>query len=260
MNASGPYEAENRRDCTPVFSCAHAVVPAPARDGGHVAPLTADARTVPPRRTACAFDQQPGVVLAACIAPAWALGIHDAPTVWVTVFAYVAAVVLCLRAAKRDRVAMVQSPPEHRAAYAPWFWLATAALLAALAINKPLDLHTLITEFGRQLAQRGGWYGDRRRVQLLFVAAVGAASLLALATTVWRLRLAALRRCALSLAGLWLMAVFVGLRVVSFHHADVFLGRRLHGFKLHWLLELLAIAVIAAGAVVAHPPKQAARQ
>jgi hypothetical protein len=124
-----------------------------------------------------------------------------------------------------------------------------AALLVLLAINKPLDLHNLITDFGRQLARAGGWYENRRSVQMAFASAVAAAALLALLLIAVRLR-KPVGRYALALVGLWLLAVFIGLRVASFHHVDRWLGTRLRGVKLHWIVELLAIATITAGAIM----------
>jgi len=192
------------------------------------------------------------VLIDGSVGPAWTVGVHDPAAAWFIVLAYGVAIACCLRAWRRDlaRAAQLRATgPDRRATYAPRFWLLVASLLVVLAINKQLDLQTLITDYGRQVARRGGWYEDRRRVQLTFTLAVGGVSFLALVAIAWRVR-AALRRYALSLAGLWLMAVFVGLRVASFHHVDVWFGQRMRGVKFHWIVELLAITVIAAGAVM----------
>ena len=180
----------------------------------------------------------------------WTIGIHDrSVAATVIVAAYLIAIAACLRAWRRESAAAARAPHGQRRRYAPWFWLFVAGLLLLLAINKPLDLHDLLTDYGRRLARRHGWYENRRRVQLAFATAVGAAALVVLVTIAWRLRAAA-GRYALALIGLWLIAVFAGLRVTSFHHVDQWFSTRLRGAKLHWMIELLAIVVIAAGAAV----------
>jgi hypothetical protein len=41
------------------------------------------------------------------------------------------------------------------------------------------------------------------------------------------------------------------MRAASFHHVGVFLGRRVLGLKLNWLLELGSIALVALSAAQA---------
>jgi hypothetical protein len=180
---------------------------------------------------------------------AWIFGSHDPFAAWFIVAAYVIAIGCCVRAWRRDGEEASQAPQQRRREYAPGFWLLVAALLALLAVNKPLDLHNIITDYGRQAARTGGWYENRRSVQLVFSIAVAAASLLALLLVALRLR-KRVGRYALALAGLWLLVVFIGLRVASFHHVDQWFGTRLRGVKLHWIVELLAIGTIIAGAII----------
>ena len=183
------------------------------------------------------------------VAPAWTFGIHDhAIAAWVYAIAYVIAIGACIRAWRRERNELIHSPAQRQSDFAPRFWLVVAALLALLAINKPLDLHNLITDCGRQWARAGGWYENRRSIQVAFAIAVGAAALLALLLTALRLG-KRVGRYALALVGLWLLAAFIGLRVASFHHVDRWLGTRLRGVKLHWIVESVAIATITAGAI-----------
>lgn len=101
--------------------------------------------------------------LTACVAERWSPAIGDPQiTGWVTVAAYVvaalmsAAVWLRLKG-RRGRV----------------FWAMVALLLAALAVNKQLDLQSALTAAGRCLARAQGWYGERRLVQLGFIAVLG---------------------------------------------------------------------------------------
>jgi hypothetical protein len=181
---------------------------------------------------------------------AWSFGVHDRSlAAWVIVAAYMIAIACCAAAWRRDAVDAARLPADRRRTRAPWFWIVVASLLFLLAINKPLDFHNLVTEYGRAFARSGGWYQHRRRVQLVFAIAAGAVSLALLLFVGWRLR-AGGGRYRLALVGLWLMGAYVGLRIVSFHHVDAWFSTRLRGVKLHWIVELAAIAVIAAGAVV----------
>ena len=53
------------------------------------------------------------------------------------------------------------------------------------------------------------------------------------------------------LLGLSMLLLFVVMRAASFHHVGVFLGRRVLGLKLNWILELGSIALVAVSAVQA---------
>lgn len=183
------------------------------------------------------------------------LGTRDGYAACVLAIAYVAAIACCLHAWRCDAaatavLARTRPPEERRRARAPWFWLATAAVLALCAISKRLDLHEFIAEIGRRIARAGGWYEDRRRVQAALAVAAGAASFLALVIVGWRVR-RALGRYGIALAGLWLIALYAGLRVVSLHPVDAWLTQRLpRGIRLHGIVEALALVLIAAGAAL----------
>ena len=60
--------------------------------------------------------------------------------------------------------------------------------MAALCINKQLDLQSLFTDIGRVIAWKQGWYQERREFQKWFVLGVLATSLLATAFLVFRFR------------------------------------------------------------------------
>lgn len=169
---------------------------------------------------------------------------HDTGTsAWVIVAVYVIALLLAVRAARggtaRDRK----------------FWLIAALVLLVLGLNKQLDLQTDLTAFGRGLARQEGWYRDRRTVQLLMMAIGGG---IALAAGAWLLRLTkgAHGSVRLGLVGLLVLGMFVMLRAASFHHVDVALGARVGGTKLHILLELGGIVIVAVGALWAGAPRR----
>jgi hypothetical protein len=202
-------------------------------------------------------DSQVVDLLCDVVGPEWSrtLAVRDGYAGWILVMGYVVAVACCLHAWRRDAAASARESSQERRVSAPWFWLVTAALLALCAVSKPLDLHVFITDIGRRIARAGGWYDDRRRVQAVLAVAAGAASFLALLIIGWRVR-RSLGRYGIALAGLWLVALYAGLRVVSLHAVDAWLETRLRGVRLHGIVEAFALVLIAAGAVVSGRAKR----
>jgi hypothetical protein len=161
---------------------------------------------------------------------------------WVTVVAYFVAAVLCGVFAYR---AWSDPLPRWRTHLA--FWGGLALVLVLLAINKQLDLQSLFTQIGRDLAKQQGWYAERHEYQQRFIVGLffaGAATLVAAAillTGTWR-------RTGLALFGLIFLVVFILIRAASFHHVDHLLGVRFAGMKMNWLLELSGILCIGLAA------------
>lgn len=127
------------------------------------------------------------------------------------------------------------------------FWAVLALLMAGLALNKPLDLQTALTDLGRGLARAegwwGGWYASRRTVQAGFVIALAGLAGIGLAAGLAGLR-GRLAAHAPALAGLALALVFVLGRAAQIHH--------LAGPEATpWLrgAELLAPLLVLAGAL-----------
>lgn len=175
--------------------------------------------------------------LTACVAERWSPVIGDPQiTGWVTVAAYVmaalmsAAVWLRLKG-RRGRV----------------FWAMVALLLAALAVNKQLDLQSALTAAGRCLARAQGWYGERRLVQLSFIAVLGTVMLAGLIAMAFSLR-GRLRRNGLALTGLVIVTGFVMMRAASFHHMDHLIGMRAFGVPNNFLFENAGLVLIALNA------------
>jgi len=174
---------------------------------------------------------------------AWYLGIGDpTPIGWLTVVAYFAAAWGCWTVFANTR----SSQGTRSAAR---FWLLLVVALGALGINKQLDLQTALAEIGRVLAHYGGWYERRHDVQIYFVVAVGVSGALALAALIWLLWPPSTGR-ALALSGLTFLLSFVVIRATSFHHVDVFLSQTALGLKWNWILELLGIGLVGAGAII----------
>jgi cytochrome bd-type quinol oxidase subunit 2 len=174
----------------------------------------------------------------------WRPGIGD-PSVmgWVTVAAYAAAAGLCFVAARHVQV---DSQARHGRRERR-LWIGVAVFMALLCVNKQLDLQTLLTKIGRELAVRGGWYEHRRPVQFLFVLAIAA---VAIAAFIWvgRKTRSILKERRLLLVGLCFMLSFIIIRASSFHHVAVILEAEIWGIRLNWLLELGGIAMIAVSA------------
>jgi|NGEPerStandDraft_6_1074524.scaffolds.fasta_scaffold00001_22 hypothetical protein len=176
----------------------------------------------------------------------WSPGIGD-PTIigWLTVGLYAIAAILCHRAARRCKDVALQTYFWRRETV---WWQFLAAALWFLCVNKQLDLQTAMTEIGRILARRQGWYAERRLYQEMFIAGLLLAGFfgacLALIVT-WRMS----RSLKLAMVGFCFIGVFVLIRAGSFHHVDVLLDSRVLAIKWNWILEIGGIVVVAFAAV-----------
>jgi hypothetical protein len=157
---------------------------------------------------------------------------------WVTVGVYLVAAVAAVLVARR------LTAPDAVTRRERWFWRITAAILLLLAVNKQLDLQSLLTVFARCHAQLSGWYEDRRGVQEAFIYLVAAGGILGFALSAYLLR-GILGRVWPALAGLAFVCVFVVIRAASFHHVDVLLSSMAAGIRLNWLLELPGPTLVA---------------
>ena len=166
-----------------------------------------------------------------CAFAQWSPGLGDNhPMGWVTVLVYLLAAVASIRAAR----ALPGAGADRRERL---FWAISAGLMLFLAVNKQLDLQSLMTMIGRCNSQLEGWYDARRMVQTLFIEAVAAGGVLTLALLTLLLR-GILGRVWLALLGLGFVCLFVLIRAASFHHVDLLISSEVMGFKINWLLEL----------------------
>lgn len=179
-----------------------------------------------------------GSELQACVLQRWSPQIGDpGATGWLTVMSYAVCALLALAVwrrlkGQRGRV----------------FWAILALLLAALAINKQLDLQSALTAAGKCLARAQGWYGQRRAMQALFIVLVAGgalALLLGLTVSLW----GRLRRNLMAAAGLTLVLSYVVVRAASFHHFDRLIGARPFGVTNNFLFENIGLALIAVNAI-----------
>ena len=180
----------------------------------------------------------------ACVADRWQLVIGDPNlTGWAIAAAYAfaaAAAVMVLRLAAFD-------PAHRRQKQALWGLI--ALLMVALALNKQLDLQSLMTALGRCLAQEQGWYENRRMVQRDFIFGLIAVATLTGAGMYWMLR-GTVSQNLLPLLGLAALASFVLIRAGHLLHTFV-PDQMLADFLLHDMssaLEMLCPVVILAAA------------
>jgi hypothetical protein len=194
----------------------------------------------------------------------WSVGIGD-PTLmgWLTVVAYFAAAWLCLRAFMVEkagpprpywqaigalwRVVKKHWPSPPAPARRAGLWVLLALLLAALGVNKQLDLQSLLTEVGRVTAIESGWYENRRAVQVGFIGATLVTAALCVAALWWLVR-GHLSDFRLALGGMVVLLGFVIVRATSFHDMDSFIRSDVGGLQVNWIFELGGILLLAVAA------------
>ncbi len=158
---------------------------------------------------------------------------------WLITVGYAAVAILCARAAWTAQTRGL-GDSTHRTDVV--FWLALGAAVFALAVNKQLDLQSDVTALAKGLAQRQGWYEERRTVQVAFIAMMFGGIVVGIAATVRFVRHVP-RDGPLALIGVACVAVFALLRAAQFHHV----AGRLPSFG--GSLPLLSVAFEVAGGV-----------
>lgn len=178
----------------------------------------------------------------------WRPGISDPTAMGVIIFVcYFIGAAACLYRAWRS----FQTPSLRKGPFR--FWLFCAIALFLFGVNKQLDLHQLITEYGREWARTEGWYEDRRVVQSIFVKCLAGAAVAFLLALIWAMRGLPFRFY-VALTGLVFLGAYVLIRAASFHHVDHFLGLGTDGFRLAWLVELGGIVITATAALLPERP------
>ena len=167
----------------------------------------------------------------------WVPSIGD-PTIlgWVTVFVYFTVAIICLKAATS-----AESKKSEKL-----FWLYLTIFLIALGINKQLDLQSLFTQIGKDLAIAQGWYKDRRLVQIGFIILIGLLGVTS-ATILIRTYRNANTAIKIAFAGCIILFVFILIRASSFHHMDIFINMKVADVRMNGILELGGLAIIGTG-------------
>ena len=167
----------------------------------------------------------------------WVASIGD-PTVmgWITVAVYFTVAIICLKAATTENA---NKSEKH-------FWFYLTFFLMALGINKQLDLQSLLTQTGKDLAIAQGWYKDRRFIQMGFIILIG---LLGVTGTIILLKTYRNANTAIKIAfvGCIILFVFILMRASSFHYMDIFINKELAGVRMNGILELGGLAIIGVG-------------
>lgn len=168
-----------------------------------------------------------------------------------------AALITSLPAGESSTPSDFSTDSDHRQAL-PWLVFAGALLL--LGLNKQLDLQTLFIQMGREIAVAAGWYGERRRLQMVFMLVLGAVVLSALLALIWKRR-QFFRQHPLSLLGSLLLVFYVLLRAAAIDHADEVAGLQLDDRRWMAGMELSGILLLAgAGVRAAKPPRNRASE
>lgn len=175
--------------------------------------------------------------LRACVARDWTPKIGDPDiTGWVTVLVYVACLVLAVQVVRR-----------RPGGAARGLWIGIAVLMAALAVNKQLDLQTALTATGRCMARAQGWYDNRALVQLGFIVGLVAIVVAVLIGAAKSLR-GQMRKNGLALLGLAILCCFVLVRAVGFHHVDSLISMNFANIKFNFWFENAGLVLIAINA------------
>lgn len=169
----------------------------------------------------------------------WEPSIGD-PTLigWITVAVYFITAIICLKAALQssfDKENTVRN-----------LWLFLTVFLIALGINKQLDLQTLLTQIGRDIAKEQGWYKDRRIIQISFIILIGLIGTVGI-TFLFKTYKNAESAIKITLSGCVILLAFILTRASSFHHMDIFIYMKFIGVGVNGLLELGSLIIIGLG-------------
>jgi hypothetical protein len=184
----------------------------------------------------------------------WRFGIGDPTSVgWLTVAAYAVAAALSIQAfrtarAAEQRLALTDPRASRDQRSMKQLWMLIAATMILLGIDRQLDLQTLLIQQVRDRAYANGWYSDRRRYQVDFIAAVSVIGVfVTIGLAIWLRRV--FTRVALAIAGLAMLVSFVAIKAASFHYIDEALsfGKE---FRVSAVIELSGIGLIIGAAML----------
>lgn len=178
-----------------------------------------------------------------CTINGWSPVIGDPSwTGWATVLVYLCVMVLTALVVRRAPF------PARSLSRERLFWMIITLLMLALALNKQLDLQSVLTVAGRCAAKAQGWYEDRRQVQGMFLMLIAAGALVALGILMWLLR-GTWRRSTVPVLGLCFVIGFVLMRAVGFHRFDQMLSVPMMGVRVNVVLEWIGPFLIGTTAV-----------
>jgi len=170
----------------------------------------------------------------------WSPGIGD-PTImgWLTVVLYSFGVWQCYQVVRNHSKFLRKNE-------GTLWWMLVYGLLA-LGINKQLDLQTALTEIGRIVAAKQGWYENRHKVQIIFIYGVVALALFSSLILAFFARNAPFPTL-FALIGIVCLISFVVIRASSFHRVDLYIDSVFYGVRMNWIMEMGGIFIVIVGA------------
>jgi hypothetical protein len=153
---------------------------------------------------------------------------------WLIALLYFAVSVRCWRSAR------------NCASHEHFVWKSIAVLFFALCISRLSGLETALTEAGRNLAFREGWYDQHRRVQLTIVELLAISFIVVeILLLVWSRSASLTTPATLAIMGATFVVIYLAIRLVSFHSVDEIIGRQIIlGLPISWILQLGGIGVV----------------
>jgi hypothetical protein len=158
---------------------------------------------------------------------------------WTNFVLYLIAALLSFRAAASVR--SQQSSETGRV----WLWL--GVILAALGLNKQLDLQTILIELGRQIAGEEHLMAHRNELYVLFFLGFMLLVFAFLATVMFRFSGEAVRfarQLPLAATGCILGGAYIVIRAASIDGVDLMLGFDFERIPFLWLLEAGGLLLI----------------
>jgi len=135
----------------------------------------------------------------------------------------------------------MRSPPGR-------FWLAVGLVLLGLGLARAFGAGEWAHSQVDGALKSAGWYADRRIIQLAIIAALLAAVVGGM--LVARARVDGRNPRTWAAAGLLALLCFAVVRASSLHWTDLYLERRIGGFELSHLIQLLCLAIVIAAALI----------
>lgn len=176
----------------------------------------------------------------------WSFESHDPFWAWFIVGMYLLAAFLCLRAFFCSQRSLFPDIIKKKSRI---FWAFLFIIMLFLACNKQLDIQTYITAVGREVAHAQGWYEQRRTIQKEVVITLILISLLFLFYMFYMVyNLPTANKIAM--IGALFTFAFIGMRALSFHHVDHYVGRVILGVKMHVLIEICGGVIVSLGALL----------
>jgi hypothetical protein len=173
----------------------------------------------------------------------WRPEIGD-PTIigWLTTVLYLTSAGLCGIYAWHSNKIFINHIRNHLI-----FWWTLTVVMLLMAINKQLDLQSLLILVVKKAAVNQGWYSQRHTVKIYFVTSISICSFFLITCLIWTYR-HVLRHYGLILCGITLLLTFIVIRAGS-HNVKIF-GWEPKKIRIHNILEIGGITCIGASALI----------